>query len=189
MGAFRICIRPPALPVAFSVSKNHVIPTKRSAWRDLRSNKSICKNHDLRAFSPEMRRSLDFARDDKLAGYGSKRDYFDFFDSLKATGSAGGLEYIYALHGPGWSGRNLPCQIRRVLRTPADSILSPCAFVLISAIVESEESGSKLFIISVMPVPIATPALPPTAVPIGPATAPPPDCMRAPVAPPTYPFR
>ncbi len=43
-----------------------------------------------------MRRSLDFARDDKLAGYGSKCDYFDFFDSLSA---AKGQRFLGVLGG------------------------------------------------------------------------------------------
>ncbi len=54
-----------------SVSKNLVIPTKRSAWRDHRSNKSVGKNHYMSAFGPEMRRSLDDPRDDKMVGFGT----------------------------------------------------------------------------------------------------------------------
>ena len=41
--------------------QNSVIPTKRSAWRDLRTN--------FRAKNVQMRRSLDSARDDKLSAF------------------------------------------------------------------------------------------------------------------------
>ncbi len=70
-----------------SVSKNLVIPTKRSAWRDLRSNKFVGKNHYLRAFDPEMRRSLDDPRDDRIVVFVTQSDYFDFFDSLSLPNS------------------------------------------------------------------------------------------------------
>ncbi len=73
------------------MSKNDVIPTKRSAWRDLRSNKSVRIHHYFPAYRQEMRRSLDFARDDKIVDFGSKCDRMDFFDSLTAPAEAGAV--------------------------------------------------------------------------------------------------
>ncbi len=48
-----------------SNSDNPVIPTKRSAWRDLRTIKSVQSCHYWRAFNTAVRRSIDFARDDR----------------------------------------------------------------------------------------------------------------------------